>query len=60
MCCIVLIYPLCLQGDIGIQGPRGGVGAPGETVRKQLPICLTVLENFYLKLFYTILQMKNV
>lgn len=23
----------CRQGDVGMEGPRGGVGAPGETVR---------------------------
>lgn len=22
------------QGDVGMEGPRGGVGGPGETVRK--------------------------
>lgn len=24
----------CQQGDVGLEGPRGGVGPPGETVRK--------------------------
>lgn len=27
----------CPQGDIGMEGPRGGVGGPGETVRKTQP-----------------------
>lgn len=25
----------CGQGDVGMEGPRGGVGRPGETVRNQ-------------------------
>lgn len=35
-CCVVLKCDTssCRQGDVGMEGPRGGVGGPGETVRK--------------------------
>lgn len=32
-CCL----SLCPQGDVGMEGPRGGVGVPGEPVRKHHP-----------------------
>lgn len=35
----------CRQGDVGMEGPRGGVGGPGETVRKHI-LNLPVVETF--------------
>lgn len=41
ICCL----SFCPQGDVGMEGPRGGVGVPGEPVRKHHPHNL-IYSNF--------------
>lgn len=47
------------QGDVGMEGPRGGVGGPGETVRKH-NVDFSVVETLFQILLWISLKRQNI